>query len=447
MDTRTSKKRLRQAAAVLACAAVLAGTGSAAAQEGAAGQKGAAGQEGAGRTAQNPPEAGPDDAPGGERGADSLRTHPIGEVVITGSNAATGRDLLPYTVSTVGRSRLEATGRTQLLSALSGRIPNLFVTERNTLGFGVSTGGAGGIKIRGVGGSPTNGVLMMVDGQPQFAGIYSHHVADSYGTEQVERVEVLRGPGSVLYGSNAMGGVINVITREAAEEGARTTLTAQYGSRNTLQSSLANTLRYGRFSSLVSLGYDRTDGTERHFDFRQQSLYAKIGYELGARWRARADLSLMNATGNDPVYPRLDDPQSTDIYHQNITRGAASLAFTNRYERTDGSIRLYYSYGNHYVDDPRHFHSLDDRLGALLYQNFRPWRGARATLGFDFDTYTSKIPVSGGKEHAEGSLTTIGRKRITEYAPYATLSQELFGGILIVNAGLRLTGSDRFGPQ
>ncbi len=42
---------------------------------------------------------------------------------------------------------------------------------------------------------------MMVDGQPQFAGLYSHPVADFYESEYVDHVEILRGPGSVLYGS------------------------------------------------------------------------------------------------------------------------------------------------------------------------------------------------------------------------------------------------------
>ena len=118
---------------------------------------------------------------------------------------------------------------------------------------------------------------MMVDGQPQFAGIYSHHVADFYGTEYVDHVEVLRGPGSVLYGSNAMGGVINVITKSPAHSGVRTTVSSRYGSHNTWLNSLTNTTRFGRFSSLVSLSYDRTDGLQKDFDFRQSNLYAKIG--------------------------------------------------------------------------------------------------------------------------------------------------------------------------
>lgn len=378
---------------------------------------------------------------------DSTRVYAIGEVVVTGSNQALGRNLLPYTVSTVSKTQLEATGQSQLLSALSARVPSLFVAERNIFGFGVSAGGSGGIKIRGVGGSPTNSILMMVDGQPQFAGIFSHPVADFYETEQVERVEVLRGPGSVLYGSNAMGGVIHIITKNADKDGVHTTLTSEYGSYNTWRSSLTNTLRYGKFSSLVSLGYDRTDGLQPDFDFHQRSLYAKMGYDFSRQWQLRADYSLMNFTGNDPIYPRLSNPASTDIYHQNITRGEASLSLADQYGTTNGNVRIYYSYGNHFIDDPRHFHSLDDRFGVLAYQNFRPWMGATATLGFDFDTYTGKIPVSGGTEHTEGSMTTIGRKSITEYSPYATLSQELWDGALVLNAGLRMANSDRFSMQ
>lgn len=371
----------------------------------------------------------------------------IDEIVVTGSNGAVGRNLQPYTVSTVTAAQIESTGKGQLLSALSGTVPGLFITERNILGFGISNGGAGGIKIRGVGGSPTNAVLMMVDGQPQFAGIFSHHVADFYTTEYVERVEVLRGPGSVLYGSNAMGGVINVITKESAREGSFTTLSTEYGSYNTWRSSATNMSRVGKFSSLVSLAYDRTDGTEENFDFNQKSLYAKVGYDISREWSARADYSLTGSIGNDPIYARLDNPSATDIYHQNITRGEASLSFANNYGGMNGNVRTYYSYGNHYVDDPRHFHSLDDRFGIIAYENIALWNGANGTVGFDFDTYTGEIPVSGGNGHTPGSLATIRRKSITEYSPYIAMSQSLLRGRMILNGGLRMANSDRFGTE
>lgn len=371
----------------------------------------------------------------------------LNEVVVTGTNSRLENRLLPYTVSVVGQERLEATGQTQVLSAISGVVPSLFVSERSIFGFGVSNGGSGHIKLRGVGGDRASAVLMMVDGQPQFAGIYSHHVADFYDKEYVERVEVLRGPGSVLYGSNAMAGAINVITKNPRSHGIKTTISSQYGSYNTWLSSATNTMRFGKFSSMASVSYNRTDGNVKDFDFRQADGYVKIGYDFSTAWKAVADYTLMHFKGNDPIYPRLTNPESTDIYRQSITRGEASISATNRYDITNGLIRVYYSYGSHFVDDPRHFHSTDDRLGVMVYQNFHPWRGAAATVGFDFDSYSGEIPVSGGNDHIAGSLTTMERKNITEYSPYITLSQSLVGELINLNGGLRMANSDMFATQ
>jgi len=377
--------------------------------------------------------------------ADSI--HRLNEVVVTGTNNEVEKNLLPYSVSVIGNERLESTGQTQVLSAISGMVPSLFVSERSIFGFGVSNGGSGHIKLRGVGGDRASAVLMMVDGQPQFAGIYSHHIADFYDKEYVERVEVLRGPGSVLYGSNAMAGAINVITKNPHQIGVRTTISSQYGSYNTWLSSVTNTTRFDKFSSLASVSYNRTDGTVENFDFKQVDGYLKLGYDFSSQWKAAADYTIMHFNGNDPIYPKLSNPESTDIYHQSITRGEASVSALNRYAATNGMVRFYYSYGNHFVDDPRHFHSKDDRLGVLAYQNFMPWHGASATVGFDFDVYSGEIPTSGGKNHTEGSMSTIGRKSITEYSPYITLSQTLAGDLLNINGGLRMANSDMFDTQ
>lgn len=385
----------------------------------------------------------------GVSGAESVDSvMALDEVLVTGTSSRTSQRLLPYTVSVVGEQQLESSGHTQVLSIISGMVPSLFTTQRSVYGFGVSSsGGSGHIKLRGVGGDRASGVLLMVDGQPQFAGIYSHHIADFYSKEYVERVEVLRGPGSVLYGSNAMAGAINIISRSPKENGVRTAITSQYGSYNTWLSSAYNTVRLGKFSSLASVSYNRTDGTRRNFDFKQAEGYAKIGYDFSSHWKGSADFTLMNLRANDPIYPTLSDPTSTDIYTQNITRGEASVTATDSYGAASGAIRAYYSYGNHFVDDPRHFHSKDDRFGLILYQNFSPWKNASACIGFDFDIYSGEIPVSGGKEHTEGSISTLSRKSITEYSPYITLSQSLCDEVLNLNAGFRMANSDMFHTQ
>lgn len=381
--------------------------------------------------------------------AEAVDTVPnfLDEVIVTGSNSPISRNLLPYTISIVGEKALEESSANQLLNAISGRVPSLFVTERGPLGFGVSNGGSGGIKIRGVGGDGGGSVLMMVDGQPQFAGIYSHHIADFYSKEYVERVEVLRGPGSVLYGSNAMGGVINVITKNADTEGFHAALSSQYGSYNTWLSSLNLTANYGRFSTLANVSYDRTDGQIKGLKYRQWDGYAKAGFKITNNWKTALDVTLMNFKGEDPIYPRLSNPDSNEIYYQDVIRGETSLAFFNSYEKTNGSARIYYSWGNHFIDDPRHFHSTDDRLGMLLYQNLTFRSATELTIGFDFNTYSGEIPVSGGNSHTPGSMSTMERKRLTEYSPYLTALQPLFNDQLIITAGLRVANSNMFGTK
>lgn len=261
----------------------------------------------------------------------------------------------------------------------------------------------------------------------------------------MECVEVLRGPGTVLYGSNAMAGVINVITKRPSHEGVHTSMSVRGGSYNTWQAAATNTVKFGKFSSLISGGYDHTDGTAEGFSFNQAYGYGKLNYEFSSHWQGAADYTITNFKGNDPLYPRISDAESTEIYHQSITRGEASVTAANRYGTlTNGSVRAYYSYGNHFIDDPRHFHSTDDRFGIMAFQNINPWANGSWTIGFDFDRYTGRIPVSGGRPHAPGSLSTLERKHIVEYSPYLTASQGIWSNILTLNAGVRVAMSDMF---
>ena len=92
------------------------------------------------------------DGAGSRAAAADTAANVLHEVVVTGSGRQVPQRLLPYTVSVVGERQLEATGHTQVLSAISGMVPSLFVTQRSVFGFGVSGGGSGHIKLRGVGG-------------------------------------------------------------------------------------------------------------------------------------------------------------------------------------------------------------------------------------------------------------------------------------------------------
>ena len=135
--------------------------------------------------------------------ADSTRHIAIDEVVVTGTRDATDVRHLSQTVTVVNRAKIEQTMQPSLLPILTENVPGLFTTARGVMGYGVSGGAAGGISLRGLSGS-TARMMVLIDGHPQYAGIFGHPIADAYQSQLADKVEVLRGSAWVLYVSNAM---------------------------------------------------------------------------------------------------------------------------------------------------------------------------------------------------------------------------------------------------
>ena len=173
------------------------------------------------------------------------------EVVVTGTRNSTDIRHLPMTITTVNHLKLTESHRTSVLPTLTEQVPSLFVTSRGVMGYGVSGGAAGGISLRGISGG-SGQLMVLIDGHPQYMGIFGHPIADVYQSLMSEKVEVLRGPASVLYGSNAMGGVINIVTRKMLEDGVKTDVSVAYGSYNTLQTEATNRVKAGKLMVIAS---------------------------------------------------------------------------------------------------------------------------------------------------------------------------------------------------
>ena len=200
-----------------------------------------------------------------EQVSDSLS---LNDVVVTGTRNAVDMRHLPMTVTVIGREKLTEQYQTSVLPTAMQQVPGLFVTSRQMMGYGVSTGAAGGINLRGITGGAGQ-MLVLIDGHPQYNGVYGHPISDSYQTLMADRVEVLRGPASVLYGSNAMGGVLNIVTRSMHEDGVKSHVNLGAGSYGTVQAEASNQLRSGKFSSTVSAQYGRTDNHRPRMGFEQ----------------------------------------------------------------------------------------------------------------------------------------------------------------------------------
>ena len=387
--------------------------------------------------------------------ADSLRKekiYPIGKVVVTGTRHETDIRHLPMTISVVDRQKIEEGFQPSLLPTLTEQVPGLFVTGRGLMGYGVSGGAAGQMTLRGIGGTatggPTTGLLVLIDGHPQYMGLMGHPIADAYQSMLADRVEVVRGPASVLYGSNAMGGVINIVTRKMAEDGVKTNVHAGYGSYNTLETEATNQLKYGRFTSTVTGSYNRTDGHRKDMGFEQYGGYAKLGYQITDEWDVYADVNLTHFNAQNPgavSAPILDNKQ-------HITRGMTSFALRNDYGKTSGALSFFYNWGRHKINDgyspgaeplDYRFNSRDRMLGVSWYQSASLFTGNRLTVGVDYQHFGGKA----WNRYLNGDPDkTTADKTMDEVAGYVDFRQSLTHW-LTLDAGLRLDHHSHAGTE
>ena len=373
--------------------------------------------------------------------ADSLA---LQEIVVTGTRNATDVRHLPMTVTVIGREKLTEQHQASVLPTVMQEVPGLFVTSRAMMGYGVSTGAAGGINLRGITGGAGQ-LMVLIDGHPQYQGIYGHPISDSYQTLMAERVEVLRGPASVLYGSNAMGGVLNIVTRGAArQDGVTTNVILGAGSYGTVQTEASNQIRSGKFSSTIAGQYNRTDNHRPRMGFEQYGGYLKLGYDINDHWNTYIDANIIHFNAS---YPGSTDKPMYDA-DQWITRGVVSAAIENHYGLTSGALSVYSNFGRHKIDDgttdpaqptQRYFRSKDALTGVSWYQSAQLFEGNRLTVGVDYQHiygnayYTSKQTG----EVLDTPNKQSGKSYRNEIAGYVDFRQDLLTW-LTIDAGIRL---------
>lgn len=374
--------------------------------------------------------------------------HTLDNVVVTGTRNVTDIRHLPMTISVVNRDKLTENQRVNVLPTLSEQVPGLFVTARSMMGYAVSDGAAGGISLRGLG-SGAGRMMVLIDGHPQYQGIFGHSISDSYQTMMADRVEVLRGPASMLYGSNAMGGVVNIVTRSMREDGVKTDINLGAGSYGTFQGEFTNRIRSGKFYSVIAGQYGRSDNNRPNMGFEQYGGYAKLGYDFSPHWTAYADVNVTHFNSSYPgsTYEPLLGAR------QWITRGVASAVVENHYGRTSGAVSVYHNFGRHKINDgyapgeqpqENYFRSNDALTGFSIYQSATFFTGNRITVGLDYQHIYGKAwnrVIATGED-----LDPIGHHHENEIAGYVDFRQDLFRW-LTVDAGVRVDHHSQTGTE
>lgn len=210
----------------------------------------------------------------------------IPEVVITATKTEAERWRTASSVTVVDRQEIDAKQYKLLPEALR-QVPGLVLADRGT------PGSVNGIFLRGTNSDQT---LVVIDGRPvpmNLAGLYN---IETLALDNVERIEVLRGPASSLYGGKTLGGVINIITRTGKGlPKPETTLSWEGGSFGTSREALGTRGSAGIYDWSLELSRQDTQGYRINSQMQLNNAAAKLGAQLSDSLRFDLDLRYYQA--------------------------------------------------------------------------------------------------------------------------------------------------------
>jgi iron complex outermembrane receptor protein len=375
--------------------------------------------------------------------SEKYRIIKLEEITVTATR--TERPIMdaPVSVTVINKDEIKA--------APFERVEDIIRTEvgiQNFRHYGMQTNGiVSPIIMRGVG---KNRVLFLVDGVPQNDNFNNAIAWTAWGhipKESIERIEIVRGPASALYGSEGLGGVINIITKKPKEK-AETAVTAKYGTSETYSGSMFHANKIEKFSYMISGGYEESDGFWRcdpreYFpaDIREKNyreagkVFGKIGYDLDER----SDINLAF------LYYDHDMGQGRENFHHDLTLDQYWAAYTRTGEAVDWKANVFLNNADKtaYQDTVKDQYATVDRKekfdgaynwGGDLQASINLWDSCALTLGvaykdviFKYDVDYLKAPDR--RAGAEGEQQSV--------SPFLNMEARFFDAGLILNVGGR----------
>jgi len=347
-----------------------------------------------------------------------------GEVVVTASKHAQSFEEVPVSVSMLKAEEIESRGITRLDNALR-QIGGVNVAEDQ-----VNIRGSSGYS-RALG----SRVLLLMDGVPVLAGDAGEIKFDAIPMYSVERIEVVKGAGSALYGSSALGGVINIITKEVASTIARarvigglwdsprheqwkwwgdsprinTGLDAQYGDTD------------GRLSYLITGGIHRDQGFRKTDDYLQWNTGGRVWYRLSTERNFAASMTYSsNDRGNWIFWRNLNNalvpPEDRDLTERvHSTKFLASAQYrTTHSSRFASTLRMsaYRTSFDTRSDISDFSFRPSDRVQSTAWQSQAEWQGTLAMSNLQLLTFGMEV------SNVQVDSRTYGQRRAYSGALY-----------------------------
>jgi outer membrane cobalamin receptor len=296
-------------------------------------------------------------------------------------------------------------------------------------------GGRGASKTIRMRGSTAAQVLVMVDGVPVNNPRDGETNLSNIPLDNVARIEVMRGPGSSLYGAGAMGGVVNIVTKNPPKEGAKTELYSSFGTARSYIERMSYGARAAKFGMLASAEYQNSEGSRDNSKLDAKNTNLKLEYGPNEANTLKANCGLYESTSGAPgskTYPDTDDKQNTLknmldlswVFHPDEETGLLLRSYQN-YDRLE-FIENSTSYD-------KNIHATTVR-GLNLQFNRQTTDIYRLVCGFN---YVKNLNDS----------TSSAKHKYNVRAAYLENHLDLFDGKLGLNAGTRVDDYSNFGSE
>lgn len=265
--------------------------------------------------------------------------------IVTATKSPIRQDQTGKVVTVIDQATIQRNiGRT--LTEILNISPGIFINGANN-----SPGTNQDFYFRGAG---TGKVLVLMDGIPMMdpSQINNSFDLNSIAPSQIERIEILRGAQSTLWGSDAIAGVVNIITKNGGAAKAAPTVLLSYGSYNTFRGNAGvngklnafdYNLNYSRTtSSGFSAAYDST-GTKNYDNdgIKQNNFQANLGYQFSPKASLRGMAQVGKYIADLDAGAFTDDRDFTGTNRQNLysldfgfATGKTSLHFINSYQKS-----------------------------------------------------------------------------------------------------------------
>lgn len=322
-------------------------------------------------------------------------------------------------MSVVGKREIETIFSTSALGIL-GNFPGIFVTRSGDFG-------RADVDIRGLG-QNCRRIAVLVDGKPEKMGLYGCAVSHAFPLDNVERVEVVKGAASVLYGGEALGGAVNIITR-MPQKPFELDVFASYGSYNTGHFNLKTGGKTGAFTFFASADKIKSDGHIENSRYSGYSLTGKGEYAFSSNTHITFQGKYFDGEKDEPG--TVNNPVTG--YWNDYKRGSADVTFSHNWEDNSVNVKLFRNFGKHRFSDG--WDSRDYTDGIMASFTYKGITRNEMILGGDFRHFGGKsfgYPV-GKWDKEEGAVFVQDTYRV--------------GSRMIVLGGLRLQLDSLYGSE